>query len=142
DVDVRSFAATLQDGIKRPAEQSSDVVRAASQANAAGAVLLAVLVALLAAGCGTNSRSPSGAGASGTLGSLMKRPGEDVTVGAGDTDFAVGDGRFFFLVINHDARPVERGRARVWLAGSQSGRPFQTATARLEPIGPPGAGEA
>jgi len=132
----------LQDGIKRLAEQTSDVLRAASQTNAAGAVLLAVLVALLAAGCGTNSLSPSGAGASGTLGSLMKRPGEDVTVVAGDSDFAVGDVRFSFLVINHDARPVERGRARVWLAGSQSGRPFQSATARLEPIGPPGAGEA
>ena len=72
----------------------------------------------------------------------MKRPGEDVTVVAGDSDFAVGDLRFSFLVINHDARPVERSRARVWLAGSQSGRPFQSATARLEPIGPPGAGEA
>lgn len=72
----------------------------------------------------------------------MKRPGEDVTVVAGDSDFAVGDVRFSFLVINHDARPVERSRARVWLAGSQSGSPFQSATARLEPIGPPGAGEA
>ena len=72
----------------------------------------------------------------------MKRPGEDVTVVAGDSDFAVGHVRISFLVINHDARPVERSRARVWLAGSQSGRPFQTATARLEPIGPPGAGEA
>jgi hypothetical protein len=72
----------------------------------------------------------------------MKRPGEDVTVVAGDADFAPGDVRFSFLVINHDARPVERGQARVWLARSQNGRPFESATARLEPIGPPGAGES
>ena len=105
------------------------------------AVIVAVLVAVVAAGCGTNSRSRSGAGGAGTLGSLMKRPGEDVTVVAGDSDFAPGNVRFSFLVINHDARPIERGRARVWLARSQDGHPFANATARLEPIGPPGAGE-
>jgi len=136
------LAATLPRGIKRTPEQSPAVLRAASQAKAAGAFLLAALVALVAAGCGTHSRPPSGAGAVGTLGSLMKRPGEDVTVVAGDSDFVPGNVRFSFLVINHDARPVERGRARVWLARSQDGRPFKSATARLEPIGPPGAGEA
>ena len=72
----------------------------------------------------------------------MKRPGEDVTVVAGDSDFAPGDVRYSFLVISHDARPVERALARVWVAHSQSGRPFESATARLETIGPPGAGEA
>jgi hypothetical protein len=72
----------------------------------------------------------------------MKRPGEDVTVVAGDSDFAVGDVRFSFLVIKHDARPVERPRATVWLARSQSGHPFQRASARLEEIGPPGSREA
>jgi hypothetical protein len=72
----------------------------------------------------------------------MKRPGEDVTVVAGDLDFAPGDVRYSFLVINHDAKPVERARAQVWLARSQSGRPFERATAKLEPIGPPGAREA
>ncbi len=72
----------------------------------------------------------------------MKRPGEDVTVVAGDSDFAPGDVRYSFLVINHDARLVERALARVWVARSQSGRPFESATARLETIGPPGAGEA
>jgi hypothetical protein len=105
------------------------------------AVLVAVLVALVAAGCGTQSRSRSEAGASGSLGSLLKRQGEDVAVVAGDSDFAPGDVRFSFLVIKHDAKPVERPRARVWLARSQSGRPFERATARLETIGPPGAGE-
>ena len=61
---------------------------------------------------------------------------------AGDSDFAPGDVRYSFLVISHDARPVERALARVWVAHSQSGRPFESATARLETIGPPGAGEA
>jgi hypothetical protein len=71
----------------------------------------------------------------------MKREGEDVAVVAGDSDFAPGDVRFSFLVIKHDAKPVERARARVWLARSQSARPFERASARLETIGPPGAGE-
>jgi len=131
----------LPAGIKRTPEQSPAVLQTASQASAARAVLLAALVALVAAGCGTHNRPPTGAGAAGTLGSLMKRPGEDVTVVAGDSDFAPGVVRFSFLVINHDARPIERSRARVWLARSQNGRPFESATARLEPIGPPAAGE-
>lgn len=71
----------------------------------------------------------------------MGRPGEDVAVIAGDSDFTPGDVRFSFLVIRHDARAVERPTARVWLARSQSARPFEHATAVLEPIGPPGAGE-
>jgi hypothetical protein len=71
----------------------------------------------------------------------MKRAGEDVTVVAGDLDFAPRDVRYSFLVIKHDARPVERARAQVWLARSRSGRPFERATAKLEPIGPPGTEE-
>jgi hypothetical protein len=71
----------------------------------------------------------------------MKRPGEDVAVVAGDSDFAPGTVRFSFLVIRHDARAVDRPRARVWLARSRAGLPFERATAALEPIGPPGAGE-
>ena len=45
-------------------------------------------------------------------------------------------------MIRHDARPVDRPRATVWLARTQSGRPFERAIAELEPIGPPGAGES
>ena len=97
---------------------------------------------LVAAGCGTHDRSSSGTGGSGSLASLMKRPGEDVSVVAGDSDFAPGDVRFTFLVIRHDARPVDRPRATVWLARSRSGKPLERAIARLEPIGPPGAGES
>lgn len=103
---------------------------------------MAGALTLVAAGCGTHDRSSSGTGGSGSLASLMKRPGEDVAVVAGDSDFAPGDVRFSFLVIRHDARPVDRPRATVWLARSRSGRPFERAIAGLEPIGPPGAGES
>ncbi len=61
---------------------------------------------------------------------------------AGDSDFAPGLVRFSFLVIRHDARPVERPLARVWLARSRAAHPFERATARLEAIGPPGRGES
>jgi hypothetical protein len=105
------------------------------------AFVVAVLVAFVAAGCGTHNRSRSGGSGSESLASLMKRPGEDVTVVAGDSDFAVGVVRFSFLVIKHDAQAVDRPQATVWVAHSQSGRPFERATARLEPIGPPGASE-
>jgi hypothetical protein len=104
------------------------------------AVPVAVLAALVAAGCGTHSR-PRSEPASGSLDSLIERPGEDVGVVAGDSDFVPGDVRFSFLVITSRGRPVERARARVWLARSRAARPFERASATLEPIGPPGAGE-
>src|SRR5204863_2745768 len=76
-------------------------LKTASQASA----VVAVLATLVAAGCGTHGRSPSAAGAPGSLKSLLQRPGEDVSVVAGDSDFAPGVVRFSFLVIRHDARP-------------------------------------
>lgn len=103
-------------------------------------VLVAFLVALIAAGCGAHRR-PRSESAAGSLNSLIERPGEDVAVVAGDSEFEVGEVRFSFLVIRHDARPVERPRARVWIARSRSARPIEHATAVLETIGPPGRGE-
>ncbi len=105
------------------------------------AVLAAVVVALVATSCGAHSRSRSKAAGTGSLDSLLARPGEDVAAVAGDTDFSVGDVRFTFLVIKHDARPVERSRAHVWVARSRSARPFEQASATLEQIGPPGTHE-
>jgi hypothetical protein len=106
------------------------------------AAAVAVLVALLATACGTQHRSGSGQRRTGSLESLLERPGEDVAAVAGDQDFAPGEVRYSFLVIRNDARPVERPRARVWIARSRSARPFERATARLEPIGVPGVSEA
>jgi hypothetical protein len=66
----------------------------------------------------------------------MKRPGEDVTVVAGDSDFAPGGVRFSFLVINHDARPwtfvVGRdGRIEAKFEGSVSAAELEAAIRRL-----------
>ncbi len=104
-------------------------------------VLAAVLIALVTAGCGANTRGRSGPAGAGSLDELLKRPGEDVAVVAGDSDFAPGPVRYSFLVIRRNAQAVERPRALVWLARSRSAQPFEQATAKLEPIGPPGAGE-
>ncbi len=104
------------------------------------AVLVAVFVALCATGCGTHER-PARQPANGSLQSLLERRGEDVAAVAGSSDFSVGDVRYSFLVIGDDARPVERPRALVWVARSRHDAPFRRATAVLEPIGPPGAGE-
>jgi hypothetical protein len=99
------------------------------------AVLLAA--AALSAGCG-GSRTSSGA----TLDSILKRPGPDVALTAGASEFVPGDVRYPFLVIRNDAKPVERRAATVWIAKSRTDEPFAQATARLEPIGVPGRSEA
>ena len=104
------------------------------------AVLAGLVVALVAAACGAHPGS-SDNGGTGSLDSLLARPGEDVAVVPGDADFSVGNVRYSFLVIRHDARSVERPRARVWLARSRSAPPSETATATLEQIGPPGSQE-
>jgi hypothetical protein len=99
------------------------------------AVLLAA--AALSAGCG-GSRTSS----SGTLDSILARPGPDVALTAGASEFVPGDVRYPFLVIRNDAKPVERPAATVWVAKSRADKPFAHAAARLEPIGVPGRSEA
>jgi hypothetical protein len=71
----------------------------------------------------------------------MKRPGPDVAVTAGASEFVPGEVRYPFLVIRNDARPVYRPTAAVWLAKSRAGEPFAHTTARLEPIGIRGRSE-
>ena len=94
---------------------------------------MVVLAAALSAGCGG-----SGSSSSGTLDGLLKRPGPDVSITPGASDFVPGPVRYPFLVIRQDARPVERETARVWVAAGRDKRPFEQAIARLEPIGVPG----
>jgi hypothetical protein len=77
-----------------------------------------------------------------TVDSILKRPGPDVAVTAGASEFVPGDVRYPFLVIRNDAKPVERPAATVWLARSRADELFAHATARLEPIGVPGRSEA
>jgi len=95
-----------------------------------------VLAAALCAGCGS-----SGSGSSGTLDAILERPGSDVAVTAGASEFVPGSVRYPFLVIASDAKPVNRPTARVWLATARDSKPFDQVTARLEPIGVPGVSE-
>jgi hypothetical protein len=91
------------------------------------------LAAALSAGCGgSSSSSPR------TLDGLRKRPGADVSITAGASEFVPGAVRYPFLVIRNDARPVERSTASVWVADGRDRAPFARVTARLEPIGIPG----
>jgi hypothetical protein len=99
------------------------------------AVLLAA--AALSAGCG-GSRTP----ADGSLDSILKRPGPDVGLTAGASEFVPGDVRYPFLVIRNNAKPVQRPSATVWVAKSRADKPFARTTARLEPVGMPGRSEA
>jgi hypothetical protein len=92
-----------------------------------------VLAAALTAGCGGSSSSSAG-----TLDGLLKRPGPDVSITAGASEFVPGAVRYPFLVIKNDARPVERGTASLWVAAGRDLTPFERVTARLEPIGIPG----
>jgi hypothetical protein len=75
------------------------------------------------------------------LEAIYQRPGEDVALVAGASDFAVGSIRFPFLVIRRDAKPVYRPQARVWVASGRTAKPFERSTAVLEPIGVPGISE-
>lgn len=95
-----------------------------------------VLAAALSAGCGA-----SGSGSSRTLDSILKRPGADVAVTPGASEFVPGPVRYPFLVIRNDARPVNRKTATVWLATARDREPFEHVTAPLEPIGVPGVSE-
>jgi hypothetical protein len=92
-----------------------------------------VVAAALSAGCGGSSSSSAR-----TLDGLLKRPGPDVSITAGASEFVPGSVRYPFLVIRNDARPVERSTATVWVADGRDRAPFARVTARLEPIGIPG----
>ena len=101
------------------------------------AAVLALGLLLSASGCGSNdAASTTEAGPrSGSLEALWKRPGEDVALVMGTSDYAPGPARVSFLVLTHQARPIERPTARVWLSLALDQAPFLTATARLEDVG-------
>jgi len=97
-----------------------------------GRVAPVVFLAVLVAGCGGSKSS------SGTIDSILARPGPDVAVTEGAGDFVPGVVRYPFMVIRNDARPVYRPSARIWVATGREAKPFERTTARLEPIGVPG----
>jgi hypothetical protein len=102
-------------------------------------------VALSLAGCGGNGGTPhegsSEAALEGSAGALLSRPGPDVALVAGTSDYARGPVRVVFLVIDSQSRSIERPKARVWVARSFDDRPFLSTTARLENVGVPGVSE-
>jgi hypothetical protein len=92
---------------------------------------LATLAAVaVVAGCGSSGPK--------TLDALWHGPGEQVSIVAGTSDYAPGDVRLSFLVVDHAGRPVYTPRATVWLAPKLKSAPVQQTTATLEPVGPPG----
>jgi hypothetical protein len=107
----------------------------------------AFAAALLFAGCGGDgedrNRVEAGSGGmAGSAASLLDRPGPDVGLVAGTSDYARGPVRVVFLVIDAQSRSIERPQARVWVARSFDDEPFLETTARLENVGVPGVSEA
>jgi hypothetical protein len=99
------------------------------------ASLVVVPVAVLAAGCGSGGGSQRSALKPETLDAIWRRAGPAVALIPGTNDYAPGDVRISFLVVDRQGRVVARPRARVWIATSRDAVPFATSTATLEPIG-------
>lgn len=105
----------------------------------------------LLAGCGGSDQNtnagPEGKGATtaspaATLEALWRRPGEDVAIVPGTSDYGPGTNRVSFLVVDKQSRLVERPTARVWIAHGLKQKPYAETTATLEPIGIPGGAKA
>jgi hypothetical protein len=92
--------------------------------------------ALVLAACGGSGAGKTASG--GTIEDLLKRPGADVALVAGTSEYTPGTVRMSFLVVRHDGSTVNRPEARVWIASGLKRAPYQRAVAKLEPIGMPG----
>ena len=101
--------------------------------------------ALSLAGCGGKGGTPnegsSAAAPAGSAGALLSRPGPDIALVTGTSDYARGPVRVVFLVVDSESRSIERPTARVWIARSFDDKPFLQTTARLENVGVPGVSE-
>ena len=105
------------------------------------ASLAAVLVVVLTSGCGSSGGgSKRSAPKPGTLDSIWRQAGPAVALVPGTSDYAPGDVRISFLVVDQQSRVIERPRARFWIARGRDAVPFAETTATLEPIGVGGAG--
>jgi hypothetical protein len=101
-------------------------------------VILAAALGAAACGGGNNTSRA----AKGTLGAELARPGPDVALIQGTSDYAIGPIRVTFLVIDSKSRSIERPHARVWVGRSLGAPPLVSTEAALEPIGVPGKSEA
>jgi hypothetical protein len=104
------------------------------------ALLAVVTVALLAAGCGSGDGSKRGASKPGTLDAIWRQAGPAVALVPGTSDYAPGDVRFSFLVIDMHGRVIDRPTALVWIARRRDAAPFTQTIAKREPIGVNGEG--
>ena len=102
----------------------------------------ALLAAALSSACGGGGGTPNEGAVEGSLGDVLSRPGDDIALVPGTSDYSPGDVRVVFLVIDSRGKSIERPRARVWVAPSLDDRPFLRTTARLENVGVPGVSEA
>jgi hypothetical protein len=104
---------------------------------------LAVLsLAALGAGCGAGeggerARTLPAAGP-GSIAQVLARPGPDLPLTPGTSDYAPGEIRLSFLIIDRAGRSIERPQARVWVARSATAPVLARSLARLEPVGVPG----
>jgi hypothetical protein len=103
-------------------------------------LLVVLAAALCVAGCG--SSTPNESAKPGTLGAELARSGPDIALIQGTGDYAVGQVRVTFLVIDSKSRSIERPHARVWVGPSLDAPPTTTTRAALEPIGIPGKSES
>ena len=108
----------------------------------------ALTAALLVGGCGASGGTPNEGTASSTApppgspAAILARPGADIGLTPGTSDYARGPVRVVFLVIDGQGRSVERPTARVWVAKSLNDKPFARTMATLEDVGVPGESEA
>jgi hypothetical protein len=106
------------------------------------AAALALVVCLIAAGCGGSSSDVKGEPAADSLEALWRAPGEDVAIVPGSEDFAPGRVRLSFLVVDGRGKVITRPSARIWLSHALQQAPFAETTARAETIGVTGSDPA
>jgi hypothetical protein len=99
------------------------------------ALLAALALILLAAGCGSSTSSKRGAPSPGSLEALWKQSAQSVALIPGSKDYAPGDLRISFLVVDDNGRVVAPPHARFWIARSLRAKPFEQTVARLERMG-------
>jgi hypothetical protein len=107
--------------------------------SAAAALAVGLLAGCGGGGSGSATPSTTARPRPGSIAAILARPGANVTAVPGDASFVPGPIRLSFLVIGGDGSPVERPTARVWVATDEDAVPFARTTAKLEPIGVPGA---
>jgi hypothetical protein len=100
-----------------------------------------LLFVVLFAGCGGSGTSKPQVDP-GTLGAFLDHAGPDVAAVQGTADYAVGEVRVTFLVVDRQARLISKPQARVLVGTKLDAKPLLAATAHLEPIGIPGRSEA